>query len=210
MAGLRQKNKGPIELDWERARERLTSVTAANDVRVDPLRVQRILEARAQALACAALQEIVSARLEVLHFALGREHFAIETRYVCEVLTPCPVTRLPGAPEPLRGVLNLRGEILPVFDLRWVGATTQPESLERQRMLVLGAADPELCVVADAVYEIASIETADVLPASHVNADNSYLQGVTKLAWSVLDGAGLLADRRLWVGWGDSSSREAQ
>ena len=55
---------------------------------------------------------------QVVIFALGDDRFAVDVGQVREVLRPPPLTRLPGAPEYVRGVANLRGEVVPVVDLR--------------------------------------------------------------------------------------------
>jgi purine-binding chemotaxis protein CheW len=211
MAGLKRKHERRGPLDWEPARARLATAAAANDAGEDSERTRRILEERARALARPLHDGARVARLELLHFALGREHYAIETRFVCEVMAVSPLTKLPGAPAPLRGVLNLRGEILPVFDLGWLGAATEAAGGERQRLLVLGLDAPELGVHADAVHEIAWIETARLMTAAASGADGAAcLRGVTPDAWSVLDGAALLADPRLWIGsMDDSPNKEA-
>src|ERR1700722_5886602 len=56
-------------------------------------------------------------RLELVTFNLAGESYAVETRYVYEIMPVKELTEVPLTPEFLRGVTNLRGEILPVFDL---------------------------------------------------------------------------------------------
>ena len=78
-----------------------------------------ILRARAKALAQEAIAEKGSeAQLEVIEFGLAQERYALETTYVSEVCPLDDLTPLPCAPPFVRGLVNVRGRILPVIDLK--------------------------------------------------------------------------------------------
>ena len=53
-----------------------------------------------------------------LSFRLGEEVFALNVLQVLEVLDMCPITKVPRAPEFMRGIINVRGSVIPVLDLR--------------------------------------------------------------------------------------------
>ncbi len=78
-----------------------------------------MLDERARALArVPPAAPKASEVLEIATFALANEHYGVETRFVREVVRMADFTPLPGAPSFLVGVLNLRGEILALIDLR--------------------------------------------------------------------------------------------
>jgi purine-binding chemotaxis protein CheW len=199
---IRGRTKRP-ELDWQSARERLAKL-ARGEFGLDAESRQRLLEERARLLARPQRKDArlqggarAGSELELLQFSLGQERFAIETRFVHQLLVPGVLTRVPGAPAQLRGVTNLRGEILPVFDLRELLAQTHAPSSDSARWLVLGAREPELCMLVDAVQEIIDLEPS-ALSASERAAD--FVLGVTQDARSVLHAARLLAHRDLFIG----------
>jgi purine-binding chemotaxis protein CheW len=194
-------NKG-TGIDWDRVRQRLE--TASRDERaLDAGHAQRVLEERAALLAHVPVEaQNAQARFEVLCFKLGAQRCAIEAGFVHEVCKPVALTRLPGAPAHLLGITNLRGEILPVFDLRDRLHAGHEETTDSARFLVLGERAPDLCMLVDAVYEIAWIARDSVLEASQAafGLSGTYLRGVTHDALVVLDGVALLADDQLYVG----------
>lgn len=165
-------------------------------------RERATLEERARALARPPAIEVASAdRVEVLVFALAGESWALETRAVREVTRFTDFTAVPGAPELLLGVTNLRGEILPVFDLRKLTGIAAKGLTDLSRLLVLGEDVEELGLLADEVREVRTIGRGEVLdpPEALSGVGRNLLLGVTKDAVIVLDAAGLLSDPRLFL-----------
>jgi purine-binding chemotaxis protein CheW len=201
MKTARQHRKRSL-LDWETAKLRLAAASRG-DRTLDAAEIARVLSERAAILARVPESAgIPEAMLELLHFTLGKERCAVETRYVNEVVRPSELTRLPGAPAHMLGIMNLRGMLLPVFDLRELLRAGAGESSERARLLVLGRERAEVGVYADAVQGITTIPESALL--SHADASlggpRDYLRGVTREAHVVIDVAELLADDRLCVG----------
>jgi purine-binding chemotaxis protein CheW len=205
MPSLTRPNKRREEIDWPAARERLARA-AADTSQLDPAQCQRILIERARALARkpAAIAGSTAASLgdlELLHFRLARESYAIEAHYVHRVIQPSGLTRLPGAPTHLRGVTNLRGEILPVFDLREWFEVERVGPSDATRWLVLGASSSELCLWVDAVDELSAMSPRDLHRADRDRRHGGdLLHGITQEAQTILDGARLLAHPELFVG----------
>jgi hypothetical protein len=105
--------------DWAEVRARLDRAGAATAeaLRLSPERARAVLEERARALARVPPAEYAGAVLEVVTFDLAGERYALETRHVRAVVRLGEHTPVPGAPDFLVGVLNLRGEVLAVMDL---------------------------------------------------------------------------------------------
>ena len=168
----------------------------------DLTRARKILEERARLLARPPPAEVRAAdRLELLVFSLSGETYALETRSVREVARFADFTGLPGASPFLLGVTNLRGEILPVFDLRRLAGIAPKGLTDLSRLLVLGEDREELGLLADDVREVKTIRREEVLdpPEELAAIGRGLLLGVTKEAVIVLDGGGLLRDERLFL-----------
>jgi purine-binding chemotaxis protein CheW len=139
--------------------------------------------------------------LELVTFRLAAESYAVETRYVHEIMPVKELTAVPLTPEFLLGVTNLRGEILPVFDLgRLLGLGTRQH--ERTPLLiVLGETHPQFGFVAEAVEQVTTLEVPALnnCAASFGSAGHGIVRGVTANALIILDGPALLADERLLI-----------
>ena len=107
---------------------------------------------------------------------------------------------LPGAPPHLVGITNLRGEILPIFDLRAVLGLSRRALDDMSRLVVLGKHRAEFGILADATRELTALASSEVLrtPPSVSEDARRYMRGVTQDALVVLDGTALLEDRRLF------------
>ena len=206
MPGLNRPKRTRRALDWQVARERLDRLVA-NDGSPDPAARERVLQERARRLAQPPqVASVLSRRsspdeLELIEFRLGQENYAIETRYVHQVLVPGELTRLPGAPAQLRGVTNLRGHILPVFALHEVLEAERTADTDRMRWLLLGAEQPELCLVVDAVGELYFADPSRLsAPERDDRSAHRFVRGITRDARSVLDAGLLLTHHDLFIG----------
>jgi len=202
---MKSQRRVPIEaIDWQKVRRRLARAVAATaeSVKLPPERAQQILQERARALACVpAVAPPAGQVLEVVTFSLARERYAVESRYLREVVRFTDCTPVPDAPAFVVGVINLRGEIVAVFDLRpFLGVSAQAAT-DLARVVVMGQDRAEFGVLADAVHEVQTLRTTDVLepPSSTTGIGREYLRGVTQNALILLDGAVLLQDGRIHV-----------
>ncbi len=108
-------------IDWNKVKERLTRAAAATEeaLHPSPELARLLLDERARKLALVPVPPPRPAEiLEVVAFRLGEERYAIGTQTCREVGKFGEVTPIPGGPDFLVGVVNLRGEILAVLDLR--------------------------------------------------------------------------------------------
>jgi purine-binding chemotaxis protein CheW len=97
-----------------------------------------------------------------LTFFLGSEEYGIAILKVKEIIGIVPVTPVPGTPSYMQGVINLRGKIIPVIDLRAkFGMETQAATRETC-IIVVRRLELELGVVVDAVSEVRNVAAADV------------------------------------------------
>ena len=211
MTQLAQK----AEARWREVRRRLDELSQATDAAssLSPERAKAIMDERARLLArVPAHKPRATEMLEIATFTLADERYAVEARHVREVLRSGELTPVPGAPEFLAGLVNLRGEILAVVDLRRFLGIAEAELTDRCRIIVLGHQRAEFGMLADEVYEVTTVPIDDVFapPGSVAGIGREPTQGreplrsrvgrgVTKDALIILDGSELLAERRLFI-----------
>jgi purine-binding chemotaxis protein CheW len=116
-----------------------------------------------------------------LTFFLAGEEYGVEILRVQEIISVMPVTRVPRTPPYIRGVINLRGKVIPIMDLRQkfgMPSASEPE----QVMIVVQVGGVQIGVLADKVSEVASIASEDIDPTpdfgSEVNTE--FLLGLGK------------------------------
>ncbi len=199
---MRRHPEGPI--DWVGLRERLARATALSEAALDISedRARQIMDERARALARPPVEgPDAGAVIKVVTFVLGGERYAIETRYVREIIRVTQVTPMPAVPDHFIGLTNLRGEILPLVDLRRFFGIGRTVLADAPWAIVLGTEAADLGAPVAALQEtlelpvsglLKSIDTAGAPPAD-------CRLGVTETALIVIDGAALLADRRLFI-----------
>jgi len=168
----------------------------------DPAQVKAMMDERARRLAQPPAHDRPRGEaLELVAFGLANERYAVESRYVREVVRLTDLAPVPGAPEFLAGVANLRGEILAVVDLRRFFGVPARGITDMSRLVVLGGEEAEFGVLADAVSEVVSLRREDLLdplaPATGIGGE--FLRGVTRDGLIVLDGAALLESPRLVI-----------
>jgi purine-binding chemotaxis protein CheW len=160
-----------------------------------------ILRGRARALARVADQAAPGQSLEILEFALASERYAVETRWVDEVQHLRALTPLPGTPPFVRGVVNLRGRILPVYDLKKFFDLPESGLTDLHRIVVVRCADLVLGLLADQVIGVRSLPRAALAPspATLTGIGAEFLLGVSEQRLVVLDLERVLAERKLVV-----------
>lgn len=105
------------------------------------------------------------ARREFLAFRLGDQEYAIDILKVQEIRVFDSVTKLPGAPDYIKGVINLRGIITPVLDLRVRFAFEHAEYGPFTVLIVLRVRDRLVAAVVDAVADVVALSDDEIKPA---------------------------------------------
>jgi len=191
------------EIDWPELRGRVARAFESSQGALAPERARAVLEERARRLARAPAEDLRRAEsLEVLPFRLGREQYGLETRFAREVIRLTDFTAIPGAPEFIVGVANLRGDIIPVFDLMLFFGFASQGLMDRSRVIVVGTTEPDFGIIADTVQEVSPLFPEEFAPNPAFEGDRGRecIQGITRDAMIVLDGAALAGDQRLFIG----------
>lgn len=124
--------------------------------------------------------------VQVVTFHVGGEDYGIGIDAVAEVIRPLPITPLPRMPEFVEGVINLRGTIIPVVDLRRrFGVKGVSLDLRKTRMMIIkgAAARGLLGFVVDGVREVTTVSSrdVDVVPEAARGPGSEFISGMAKL-----------------------------
>ncbi|MBZ2179820.1 MAG: chemotaxis protein CheW [Acidobacteriota bacterium] len=121
-----------------------------------------------------------------LTFKLGAEVFALEVKKVREVLDFTTITKIPRTPEFLRGVINLRGSVVPVVDLRLGFGLDSVEPTVNTCIIVVEVVMAQETIIvgalADAVEEVIDIDASDIQPPPRLGSaiQTDFIQGMGK------------------------------
>jgi purine-binding chemotaxis protein CheW len=122
--------------------------------------------------------------IQLVVFDLASEHYGVDISDVREIMRMQTITRVPGAFSLVEGVINLRGKVLPVIDLRKRLDLTVSNHTKESRIVVIDMAAGEIGVIVDAVSEVLCIPRYSIEPPSSVitRANSDYLWGIAKLS----------------------------
>lgn len=189
--------------DWAEIHERLAEFERRieSGFAISPEEREERLAARSRDWARSAEPEQADAWLEVLRFSLGQEIYAVEARHVSAVMPLAQFTPLPGTPAFVLGIVNVRGHIVSVLDLRVFFELPMQGISDRNYLAVLRGPEMEFGLLIDRVHGITRIQRDSLQPglANLSGIRANYLLGVTPDQWTVLDGARLLGDSGLRV-----------
>lgn len=121
--------------------------------------------------------------LQLVSFLIENEEFGVDILNVQEIIRPVDITRVPNAPAFVEGVINLRGRIVPVVDLRKRFNMSQRERDKNSRIIVVELDDKIVGFMVDAVREVLRVDTNVIEPPPElaIGIDASYITGVAKL-----------------------------
>lgn len=162
--------------------------------------VRAILEKRAQALA--RVTEVENGdSLQLVVFSLAHETYGIPTEYVRDVQPLRSLSLVPCTPDFVVGVINIRGSIYSVIDIRGFFGLPGHGITSSTKVIVVNAAGLEVGILADDVSGAMSLPVDEMRPSlsSQAAARDEYVQGVTKDLLIVLNLEALMHDERIIV-----------
>ncbi|MDU4696188.1 MAG: chemotaxis protein CheW [Paenibacillus sp.] len=132
-----------------------------------------------------------------LTFLIGTDVYGIEIRYVTEIIGIQAITEVPELPEHIRGIINLRGKIIPVMDVRLRFKKPFREYNDRTCIVVVELSEVSIGLIVDSVSEVVQIAEEDIVPPPDIKSGNpqGFIKGVGKVGGEIkllLDGDKLL------------------
>jgi len=118
-----------------------------------------------------------------LTFSLGKESYGVEIKYVTEIIGIQPITEIPELPEYVKGIINLRGKIIPVMDVRLRFKKEPKEYNDRTCVIVIDILDISIGLIVDSVSEVLTIPEQDIVEPPQMNKgfNNRYIKKIGKV-----------------------------
>lgn len=137
-----------------------------------------------------------------LTFSLGKESYGIEIKYVTEIIGIQTITEVPELPEYVKGIINLRGKIIPVIDMRLRFKKEPIDYNDRTCVIVVDINEISVGLIVDSVSEVLTIgdENINDPPQLNKGSSNRYIKNIGKVGESVkllLDCEKLLSEEEI-------------
>ena len=118
-----------------------------------------------------------------LTFLLGDEIYGIEINHVMEIIGMQPITEMPEMPEYVKGIINLRGSIIPAMDVRLRFQKPETSYTDRTCMIVIHCGGRSLGLIVDCVSEVLTIQDEDLSEKPEIGAKGSrgYIRNIGKV-----------------------------
>jgi purine-binding chemotaxis protein CheW len=191
-------------INWSEIHRSLASAqkALAEDAMPTPEEKQAMLKTRARLLA-RELEENAGPQesLEIIEFRLSGETYGIASSFVREVCPLMDLTLLPGAPPFVLGIINVRGQIISVVDLK-VFFNLPPRGLgDLNKVIILSSERIEFGILADPILATHPVLLDEIQPMSLTvtGIGVEYLKGVTAEGVIILDGDKIMGDEKMIV-----------
>ncbi|MFN2449705.1 MAG: chemotaxis protein CheW [Candidatus Baltobacteraceae bacterium] len=129
-------------------------------------------------------QHTAAEMVQVVSFALGSEEYGVDISQVQEIIRMVEITHVPRAPHFMEGVINLRGQLIPIIDLRTRFGMPRTGKTKSTRIVVTEIGSKRVGIVVDGVSEVLNIplEQVEKAPDMIAGVGTEYIQGVGKVA----------------------------
>ena len=127
-------------------------------------------------------------KTQYIKIRLSDEFFGIDIKYVDNIVRMQHITRVPQSPSYIKGVINLRGEVIPVFSLRLKMGLEEVEETKSFRIIILKYEGESVGIIVDEVREVANLAPDEIEKVNHKNTDGvqNFLSGIGKTDSSLI------------------------
>lgn len=121
--------------------------------------------------------------IKVIVFTLANEEYGVEVDKVRTIERMMPITRVPKTLPFIKGVINLRGIVVPVIDLRGRFGVTESEHTDSTRIVIVAAKDMEVGLIVDSANDVIDIDSDEINDPPEIvgGIKAKYLQGVARI-----------------------------
>jgi len=129
------------------------------------------------------MQTVQSKTQQLVAFKLSDEEYGVEITQVQEIVRMSEITRIPGMPDFIEGVMNLRGKIIPVIDLRKRFLLPGKAVDDKSRIVVVNVSGQIIGLIVDSVSEVINLSEGQItpIPSTIAAIDAEYLDGVVNI-----------------------------
>lgn len=195
--------EGQQKIDWDGIKTRLEAARAkiGEGWIPGPEQSARILRDRAQALSREQEQEEGGEKIEFVEFLLAYERYGIETSSVREVYPLRDLTAVPCTPAHVLGIINVRGRILSIVDLKRFFDLPEKGLGELNKVIILHSDGMEFGILADVIVGVRAAPASSLQPSlpTLTGVRDEYLLGITKDGIALLDAGRILSDEKIVV-----------
>ena len=117
---------------------------------------------------------------------IGNEQYGVDIKYIDNIVRMTSITRVPKVPAHLKGVINLRGEVIPVMSLRLKMELEDDELTKDTRIIIIKINHESIGIIVDSVREVVNIENNSIEKVGFENRDNSFVNGIGKMEGGAL------------------------
>jgi purine-binding chemotaxis protein CheW len=121
--------------------------------------------------------------LQFVTFTLGNEEYAVDILSVQEINRITEITKVPNSPDYVEGVINLRGKVIPVINLRKKFGQEEKETDDTSRIIIMEIQNITNGLIVDSVSEVLRIPSSTIEPAPPMSSgvSSTYIKGIAKL-----------------------------
>jgi chemotaxis signal transduction protein len=173
-------------IDWTAVKKRLNDIQTQH---CDSAQLKSILKQRSVQLAKRKDEgNLEDAELYLLTFCLGAERYAIDLTELSEVVSLAQLTQVPGSAAELFGIINVRGEIVPVVDIAHIIGLPKTATDVKGYVLLLHHAKCEVGLVVEQIGEVRALKKQEVADMNrNQSGPSNFVQGVIKDGTAVLN-----------------------
>jgi purine-binding chemotaxis protein CheW len=193
------------KINWDEIKNQMSSLqkTISENEFTSPDTKSKTLKERAKFLAREVKDESAGKEyVEIIEFRLGSETYAFETEFVREVYLLNNFTPLPGLPDFILGIINVRGQILSIVDLKKMFDLPASRGLgELNKIIIIQNEKMEFGILADVVLGTHSIPKGSVQESytGMPGINSGYLKGVTDDHLIILNAKNILEDEKILI-----------
>ena len=152
---------------------------------------------------------------QFMTFQTGREYFGIGISYINEIIQMQPITAVPEVEDYIKGLINLRGKIIPVIDIRVRFKMEPLEYTDRTCIIVINVKSMVIGIIVEKIAEVVTITDDDIVPPPTLgrrdSEQNKYVYGLARIGDSIkllLDPEKLVEDTAIEVPVGENQEEE--
>lgn len=118
---------------------------------------------------------------KIMSFFIQDVCYGIDLKNVIEIISVQHITTVPNVPNYIKGIINLRGKIIPIIETRLKLDIEEKEYDDKTCIIIVELDDIQIGLIVDSVHEVLSLANGSVIPAKREQRDKKYLKSVTKV-----------------------------